>query len=404
MKNPFPTLRNSTFSIHKLPSVNWVLFVCMILLLTIGVLFIRSACAIRTGEVRYLYRDMMFQWIPLGMLVHVLVAKFDYRRWNDWSWVLYLVAIILLALVLVPGIGTIRLGARRWLFGFQPSEFAKIVTIPMAAFLLSGTRMRNGPVKLFTLLAMAIFPAILIIIEPDLGTALAIVPTMLAMAFVSGCAPKTLLSLCLAGLILISVFLGAVLIPENLPPDRKAKVERITDKVIFGHWKDRILVFVYPDRDPLGAGWNKRQSEIAVGSGGRTGKGYLKGTQNILGFLPRAVSSTDFIYSVIAEETGFNGSMILLVLFGGLLGSTIVTGLLCRDNTGRLICTGVSALLFTHIFVNIAMTIGKMPITGIPLPLISYGGTFTISMMTLLGLVQSVSIHGMKPRTGNFGS
>ena len=88
MKNPFPTLRNSTFSIHKLPSVNWVLFVCMILLLTIGVLFIRSACAIRTGEVRYLYRDMMFQWIPLGMLVHVLVAKFDYRRWNDWSWVL----------------------------------------------------------------------------------------------------------------------------------------------------------------------------------------------------------------------------------------------------------------------------------------------------------------------------
>jgi rod shape determining protein RodA len=143
----------------------------------------------------------------------------------------------------------------------------------------------------------------------------------------------------------------------------------------------------------LGAGWNKKQSEIAVGSGGKYGKGYLNGTQNILGFLPRSVASTDFIFSVIAEEMGFMGSCVLLILFGGLIGSIVTTGILCGDDSGRLICVGVATLFFAHIFVNIAMTIGKMPITGIPLPFISYGGTFTISTMALLGLIQSVAIH-----------
>ena len=114
-----------------------------------------------------------------------------------------------------------------------------------------------------------------------------------------------------------------------------------------------------------------------LSSGGKYGKGYLNGTQNILGFLPRSVSSTDFIFSVIAEEMGFVGSCVLLILFGGVLGSIVVTGIFCGDAAGRLICAGVAALFFAHIFVNIAMTIGKMPITGIPLPFISYGGTFT---------------------------
>ena len=387
-----------------MPSINWVLLVCMVLLLVIGVFFIRSACATRTGDVRFLYVKMIQQWIPLGLAAHFLVARANYRKWTDWAWVLYGLAIIALVMVMIPGIGTERMGARRWLFGFQPSEFAKFTTVPMLAFLLVGTNLRQGPGKLMLVIFTAALPAVIIAMQPDLGTALSLVPTVLAMAYVSACAPRTLTALVLSGLILASVFLSAVLLPEKLSSERKVKVEQIVDKVIYPHWKKRILVFAYPDRDPLGAGWNKRQSEIAVGSGGTHGKGYLKGTQNILGFLPRAVSSTDFIYSVIAEETGFAGSLVLLVLFGGLLGSIVVTGILCRDSTGRLICTGVVALLFTHIFVNVAMTIGKMPITGIPLPLISYGGSFTISTMAMLGLVQSVAIHGRKPITGSSGS
>ncbi len=381
--------------------MNWVLLLCMVLLLVVGVLFVRSACATRTGSVRFLHLRMLYRWIPIGLAVHVLVAKANYRKWNDWAWVFYVLAIFALVLVMIPGIGTERMGARRWLFGFQPSEFAKFATVPMLAFIIVGSNIRHGPKKFVIAILLAAVPAIMITMQPDLGTALPLVPAVFAMTYVSGCAPRTLMALCLSGLVLAAVFLSAVLVPEKLSPERKVQVERIVDKVIFPHWKKRILVFAYPDRDPLGAGWNKRQSEIAVGSGGKQGKGYLKGTQNILGFLPRAVSSTDFIYSVIAEETGFAGSMILLVLFGGLLGSIVVTGILCRDSTGRLICTGVAALLFTHIFVNVAMTIGKMPITGIPLPLISYGGSFTISTMAMLGLVQSVAIHGRKPLTGS---
>jgi len=400
--NPYLSkLKHNPFAARKMPPINWVLAVCMVLLLVVGVLFIRSACATRTGDVRYLHLRMINHWIPIGIAVHVLVATANYRKWNDWAWVFYVLALLALVLVMIPGIGTERMGARRWLFGFQPSEFAKFVTVPMLAFVLVGSTIRHGPRKFFLAILVAAVPALMITMQPDLGTALSLVPTVLAMAYVSGCAPRTLMALCLSGLILAGVFVGAVLLPEKLPSERKAKVERIVDKVVCPHWKKRILVFAYPDRDPLGAGWNKRQSEIAVGSGGKNGKGYLKGTQNILGFLPRAVSSTDFIYSVIAEETGFIGSMILLVLFGGLLGSIVVTGILCRDGTGRLICAGVAALLFTHIFVNVAMTIGKMPITGIPLPLISYGGSFTISTLAMLGLVQSVAIHGRKPLSGS---
>ncbi|MGI5869959.1 MAG: FtsW/RodA/SpoVE family cell cycle protein [Kiritimatiellia bacterium] len=393
-KNLFPGARREAVSGRPVPRLNWVVFVCMLLLLAVGVVFIRSATAIRTDRTQFLYLDMIRKWIPAGLVLHFLVARVDYRKWCDWAWAPYLVTLVALVLVMIPGVGTERLGAQRWLFGFQPSEFAKFSVMPMMAFLLTGTNLRNNFGKLLIVLGAAAVPAALIMMQPDLGTALSLVPTALAMAFVAGCAPRSLLAMVLAGLILVGVFFMAAVLPEKLPPEPRERVESVVDRVMFPHWKKRILVFVYPDRDPLGAGWNKRQSEIAVGSGGRWGKGYLKGRQNILGYLPRAVSSTDFIYSVIAEETGFAGSVVLLGLYIGLLGGIVTTGLLCRDPAGRLICTGVSALLFTHIFINVAMTIGKMPITGIPLPLVSYGGSFTLSTMALLGLVQSVAIHG----------
>ena len=370
----------------------------MLLLLAVGFLFVQSATAMRTDSVRYLHLRLIKRWIPLGGIAYIIAARINYKKWNDWSWIIYVLVVITLILVLIPGIGKVQHGARRWLLGvFQPSEFAKIATIPMIAFILGGSNITGGVKKFFSTAAITLLPMLLIIAEPDLGSAVVLVPTVFAMLFVSGCAPRLLLWGTVLTLLFAGLFFAAVLVPEKLEPERKARVEHYTNKVIHPHWKKRILTFSGYNNDPLGAGWNKAQSMIAVGSGGRTGKGYGKGTMNILGFLPRAVSPNDFIFSVIAEETGYRGSVILLLLYAGLLGSIGITAAQCRDEQGRLICTGVQALLFTHIFVNIAMTIGLMPITGIPLPLVSYGGTFTIAIMCSLGLVQSVAIHGRDP-------
>ncbi|MBQ6103719.1 MAG: FtsW/RodA/SpoVE family cell cycle protein [Kiritimatiellae bacterium] len=374
--------------------VNWAMVLCAAALLVVGVLFVRSACSVRVGRAHELWRQMLWPWIPLGVAAHVVVAAVDYRRWTEWAWAFYLFALVLLALVLVPGIGTSHMGARRWLFGrFQPSEGAKFALVAALAFVLGGGMAIGEKAKLWLSLGLAAVPAALVLLEPDLGTTLPFAAAALAMLFVAGCAKKTLLALVLAAALGASAFLGAILLPEKLPPERREKVEAVTGRFLHRHWKDRVLVFFHPERDLKGAGWNAWQSKIAVGSGGERGKGYMKGTQNALGYLPVSVSSSDFVFSVIAEETGFRGSAAVLGLFALLLAAVAWTGLRCRDEAGRLVCTGVGAILFTHVFVNVAMTIGVMPITGIPLPLVSYGGTFAISTLALLGLVQSVSLH-----------
>jgi rod shape determining protein RodA len=157
--------------------------------------------------------------------------------------------------------------------------------------------------------------------------------------------------------------------------------------------KERILVFLEPDRDPLNAGWNMKQSRMAVGAGGLTGKGFGKVTQNMLGFLPSTVAPTDFIFSVIAEETGYLGSLGILGLYCLLFGCLARTAIRAADFFGRLIAVGILAMLFVHVTINVAMTVGLMPIVGLPLPLVSYGGSFVLSMLLALGLVQSVYIR-----------
>jgi len=376
--------------------INLLLLLCMVLLLCVGIAFINSACATREGHLRWLHLQQLTQWVPVGLVIHLAIARMPYRRLVDWSVLPYVMTLCLLVLVLIPGIGTQTSGARRWLFGFQPSEFAKFALLPAIAFILAGCTLERGGSRLTATLVAAVIPTVLIALQPDLGTAIVIVPATAAMLFVSGCAPRALFAMALSGILAATVFLGLILGPEMLPlsDGTRERIERVSDRVIYPHWKKRVITFAFPDRDPLGAGWNKRQSEIAVGSGGRTGKGYLNGTQNILGFLPQSVSSTDFIFSVIAEATGFLGSVVLLVLYAGLFGAIAYAGIRCRDSCGRLLCAGVGTLLFVHVFVNIAMTVGRMPITGLPLPLVSYGGSFTISTMAMLGLVQSVAIHG----------
>ena len=154
--------------------------------------------------------------------------------------------------------------------------------------------------------------------------------------------------------------------------------------------KDRIRVFLSDEYANSDAGWNKLQAQVAVGSGGLRGKGYLEGTQNMLGFLPRTVAPTDFIFCVIAEETGFTGSIIILALYSILIARCLRCTWRAIDEFGRMIALGLSVLFFSHIFVNIAMTIGLLPITGLPLPLLSYGGSFMITTLAALGLIQSI--------------
>lgn len=195
------------------------------------------------------------------------------------------------------------------------------------------------------------------------------------------------------GFLAVSFVLGALLLPERWgwSPDRQARLQAWTG--LSEYQRDRIKVFLNPDSDPMGAGWNKRQSEIAVGSGGLWGKGFRRGTQNLLGFLPKTVAPTDFIFSVITEELGFAGSALVLGAFAVLLFGGVQSALSGNDRFGRLMCVGVVALLFSHVVVNVSMTIGLMPVTGLPLPLVSYGGSFMVTILAALGMVQSVYIR-----------
>ncbi len=356
---------------HWLRRMDWSILIAIGVLMVMGVMFIYSAGY--QGDdlpVSSFYKKQVL-WSIVGIFVFLSLVAIDYHSWGENAWWIYAVCILLLVLVLVMGKEVY--GANRWLsfFGMQvqPSEFAKLGAIIGVAHYLSRpgrTMVRTGTA--LSVLLITALPFVLILKEPDLGTAMVLVPMVLAMMFVAGVPVRTIAFIVLLGLLIMPVgWLG-------LSP----------------YQKDRIMVFFDPGRDPLGAGWNKIQSEIAVGSGGLFGKGYLGGTQNVLGFLPRTVAPTDFIYSVIAEEMGFMGSATILILFAFVLAACLRAAVHARDKFGRLLAVGVAAMLFCHVFVNIAMTIGLMPITGLPLPLMSYGGSFMVSTMAALGLVQSV--------------
>ena len=316
-------------------------------------------------------------WVTLGTALAFTLAQVDYRVWLRQAWWLYLASIILLVLVLVAG--TKVYGAYRWLnvFGVQvqPSEFAKVALVILLARILGGGAIhpRSFGAVVVTLLLMAV-PFLLILKEPDLGTAAILLPTTLLILLAAGAAWRYLLGLGL--LAALSAPLGWFFLSN--------------------YQRERIATFLDPSRDPLGSGWNALQSAIAVGSGGWSGKGFLKGTQNVLGFLPRTVAPTDFIFPVIAEETGFIGASLLLLVFGVLLTCYLRVAGTTRDPAGSLLATGMASLLFCHVVVNIGMTIGLLPITGLPLPLVSSGGSFMLSTMAGFGLVQSVYVRRMR--------
>lgn len=350
-------------------------FAATFLLLLTGVSFIFSAGVGNDGDSLVSGQGAkQLGFIMLGIPVYLAASLFDYRKLRDLNLFIYAGCILLLIGVLLFGIEIN--GSKSWFdlgpFNFQPAEVTKIgLVITLAAYLGDPLRNPRHPkvVLLPLLLTGGIF--VLIILQPDLGTAMILPVTLMAMLFVAGIPWRVLMVLLLLGLM-------------TLP---------LAWSVARPYQKERILVFLEPDRDPLNAGWNMKQSRMAVGSGGLTGKGFGQGTQNLLGFLPATVAPTDFIFSVIAEEKGYIGSFCLLGLYTLLFGCLARTALRAADAFGRLISVGILTMLAVHVTINVAMTVGLMPIVGLPLPLVSYGGSFVLSMLLALGLAQSVHIR-----------
>lgn len=344
-------------------------------LLATGLAFIYSASwrGEETGIVGAWFPRQIW-WASIGSILALALVAVDYRFWLRQAWALYLASIVLLVLVLL--IGTKVYGAYRWLniFGVlvQPSEFAKVALVVMLARILGHPAARpQAFTTVLSAFALAGIPFVLILKEPDLGTAMILLPTVVFMLFAAGAALRHLFGL---------AALGALVSPLGW-------------FALGNYQRERIHTFLDPSRDPLDSGWNALQSAIAVGSGGLSGKGFLNGTQNVLGFLPRTVSPSDFIFPVIAEETGFVGASLLLLAFAVLLTCYIRTAGTAKDPAGSLLATGIASLFFCHVFVNIGMTIGLLPITGLPLPLVSSGGSFMVSTLAGFGLVQSVHVR-----------
>lgn len=398
-------IKELTRDFKLLRRMNWVMVVVVGLLLTVGIFFIHSACHVSDARPeRSLYLRQMV-WGCAGIAGYLFFALLDYKHWRKFSWWFYIFSLGLLVLVLLPGVGS-QMGreSNRWLvlFGLtiQPSELAKLSVIIMMAAVMSQPGTDVSSLKsLCVLAAVVLIPFFLIAVEPDLGTAMVFVPTAFIIIFAGGVSMKIIMTIVCTGLTALALVLGVFLVPEKMDMEESKRQELYSHMKLRPHQVKRILVFLGIENDPRGAGYNKKQAAIAVGSGAVWGKGYKKGTQKMLGFLPRSVAPTDFIYTVIAEEKGFFGSVMILMLFSLMFLFGLQAALMARDKLGRVICVGIVAMIFSHVFINIAMTVGLLPITGLPLPLLSYGGSFMVMMMSALGVIQSVYIRSRTVKT-----
>lgn len=379
--------------------LNGLLVLAVLLLLGIGVLFIFSAGSMgetvgAKGARALLYRRQML-WVGIGTVCFIFLSVLDYRKMIGMGWLFYAASLVLLVAVLV--IGEKIYGARRWIdFGIpgmrlQPAELAKLGVILALGQYLSRPELDVGRWRTIgvALLIMAV-PMALIMKEPDLGTAFILVPITFASLVVVGVPWRKLALMAGGGVAVVLLVLAVMFLPAGFGASAETQKAIMGGVGINPYQRERVMTFFDPGRDPLRSGWNLRQSRIAVGSGGLWGKGFRRGDQNILEFLPKSVAPTDFIYSVIAEETGFVGSVLVIGLFGMLIVAGMSAAVWSADRTGRLLCTGVVTMLFCHVVVNIGMTVGVFPVTGLPLPLISYGGTFMVVVMAGLGLIHSV--------------
>ena len=379
--------------------IDVTMLACMVVLVYMGVRLIQSAGGARSSVALNELWTVHAWTAVIGLAIYAVLAAVDYRKLLDWcAGPVFAGACAMLVAVLA--FGAVRYGGRRWLWFFQPSELAKLAVILLLAHVYGRpTEEEDGVPRRFGwrggLCGLAIFgvPAALILAEPDLGTALVLVPTAFVMLLAARVWTKALVTLLLAGLLLAGLVLGTVYVAE-----RQSRLEdkvRIYSRIpLKEHQLKRLRVFLFPDRDIHGDGYNLRQARISIGSGSWWGKGLGKGSLKRLGYLPPAVSMNDFIFAVLAEEMGFVGCLSLLLLYLGILLSGLRAAWRCQDDRGRLLAIGVCTLVFAHVYINIAMSIGLMPITGLPLPLVSAGRTFLVVVMAALGLVQSVAVHG----------
>ncbi len=351
---------------------DWTLLGMVLAIASLGILNLYSATAKMEMPGTPFYLKQIF-WLLIGLLMMVTVAFIEYRFYSDFAYIAY--AITLFLLIIVLGYGIITSGAQRWVkigtFSFQPSEFVKIsLILALAKFFHRPPHRKGYSLKQLLLPFLLLFlPMGLILKQPDLGTAIMLLFIFFSiLIFVKVRWPS----------LLIIGLSGAGLVP-------------LLWNFLKEYQKKRILTFFNPDMDPLGAGYHLIQSKIAVGSGGVMGKGFMKGTQCKLGFLPE--QQTDFIFSALGEEWGLIGSLFIVGLYLALVLWGLRIAVQAKDRFGAIIAFGVVAMFFWHIFINIGMVLGIMPVVGIPLPLFSYGGSFMISTLVGVGLLLNVSMR-----------
>ena len=350
----------------SLPKVDWTLLLVMLCLAAVGLVTLYAA--VHQGGIELWQRQVIY-WL-LGLGFFIAVCFIPLRVLALMTWPAYLVA--LLALILVPLLGDVQMGARRWLdlgvFNFQPSELMKWALMLLLAHWFASRHAASFKALMMAML-FAILPAAFIIMQPDLGTSLLLLLSATAMVFAAGLPWRWAFYGIGAGLI-------------SLP---------ILWHNMHTYQKSRVLSFLHPEADPLGAGYHVIQSAIAIGSGGLFGKGYLQGPQGRLHFLPE--QHTDFIFSVLAEEGGLIASALLLVLYALLIGRIVSIASRAATRFGAMLCIGVAAIFTLYVIINIGMVCGLLPVVGVPLPFISYGGSALITMLAALGMVMRVSIE-----------
>src|SRR6266403_837278 len=365
--------------LRKFLGQNWLLLVTMLALAIFGVIAIYSATSSRSDAYAADFWRKQANWVAVGVFAFMVTSLIHYR-WIRWGALpMYLAGIVFL--ILTKFIGTKVYGARSWLhlgpINFQPAQLAVVAGIMVLALFLSQFRQMHPMLRLLLCGAIVAAPILLILMQPDLGECIIWLPVLMALLFAAGLPLRYLICFILILLAFIPIAVNLGLKPYQ---------------------QQRITAFINPDIDKQGASWAINQSLIAIGSGGWAGKGFkAPNTQIELGFLPATAVHNDYIFSAIGEQWGFVGGMFLIGAFALLLLTCLFVGLFAGDLLGVLLVVGITALIFTHIFQNMGMTISMLPITGVPLPLISYSGSFVLMIMFGLGLVNSVWVHRNVP-------
>jgi rod shape determining protein RodA len=357
-------------------SFNYPLALTALCLTVFGLVVIKSATLHAAGGSADVWRQAIYGVVGIALMF--VVAFIDYHLWQRFALPIYLLNLLILAAVAI--VGHSALGAQRWIaigpVVFQPSEPAKLLTILSIGALLADPKRDYRRLREIVLPVVAIvIPTILVIKQPDLGTALIFVVILTTMLFFA-----------LPNLWQFAAYCAALAAVSTFALSTKFFLR--------GYQRERLLVFLHPEVDPQGAGWSLLQSKIAIGSGELAGKGLYQGTQTQLGFVPE--HATDFIFTVVGEELGFLGAVLLLAAYAALLGFAMLAVTAARDRFGVLIAVGIVAMLVFQVLVNIGMTVGIMPITGIPLPFISYGGSSLVTCFLAVGVLLNIHLQRYK--------